>query len=66
MNNFSADRRTNRNKTNMKKEYTKPAMRVVKIQQHRMLCSSPYNDVKTPVSVYDNDEDAISNSGEIW
>ena len=41
-------------------------MRVVKIQQHRMLCSSPYNDVKTPVSVYDDDEDAINNSGEIW
>ena len=50
----------------MKKEYIQPAMRVVKIQQHRMLCASPYNDVKTPVSVYDDDEDAISNSGEIW
>ena len=41
-------------------------MHVVKIQQQRMLCSSPYNDVKTPVSVYDNDEDVIDQKGNIW
>ena len=41
-------------------------MHVVKIQQHRMLCGSPYNDMKSPVSVYDDDEDAITDTGDVW
>ena len=49
-----------------KKAYMKPAMRVVKIQQQRMLCSSPYNDVKTPVSTYDDPEDVIDDKNDIW
>ena len=57
---------TPKNKRTMKKEYIQPTMHVVKIQQHRMLCGSPYNDVKTPVSVYDDDEDAITDKNDIW
>ena len=49
-----------------KKAYIKPEQRVVKIQQHRMLCGSPYNDVKTPVSTYDDPEDVIDDKGDIW
>lgn len=54
------------NVSNMKKEYIQPAMRVVNIQQHKMLCGSPYNDVKTPVSTYNDDEDAITDKGNVW
>ena len=50
----------------MKKEYTKPTMRVVKIQQHRMLCGSPYNNLKSPVETYDNDDDVIYEKSSIW
>lgn len=49
-----------------KKEYTKPTMTVVKIQQHKMLCGSPYNDVKSPVSTYNDDEDVIDDKNDIW
>ena len=48
-----------------KQEYMKPTMRVVKIQQTQMLCSSPYDDVKS-LRTYDDDDDAISNKNEIW
>ena len=42
-------------------------MTVVKIQQQRMLCgSNPYNDLKTPVSTYNDDEDVITDTGDIW
>ncbi len=49
----------------MKKEYTKPAMRVVKLQQQRMLCGSPYNNIQSPVETYD-DNDVIDQKGNIW
>jgi hypothetical protein len=50
----------------MKKEYTKPTMRVVKIQQHRMLCASPYDGLQSPVSTYDDPEDVIEDKNDIW
>ena len=57
----------NINVSNMKKEYIQPTMHVVKIQQQRMLCgSNPYNDVKSPVSVYNDPEDVIEDKGDIW
>ena len=33
----------------MKKEYMKPAMRVVKTQQHHIICSSPGNQTSIPI-----------------
>ncbi|MBR1394264.1 MAG: hypothetical protein IJ559_01215 [Prevotella sp.] len=48
-----------------KQEYMKPTMRVVKIQQTQMLCSSPYDDVKS-LHTYDDDDDVISNKNDIW
>ena len=56
----------NINVSNMKKEYIQPTMHVVKIQQQRMLCGSPYNDMKSPVSTYNDDEDVITDTGDIW
>ena len=47
MNNFSADGRTYKTKMNMKKEYTKPQMEVVKIQMAQMLCVSKVNQVNS-------------------
>jgi len=50
----------------MKKEYMKPAMRVVKIQQTQMLCGSPYDDIKSPLDTYGDPEDVITDKGSIW
>ena len=49
-----------------KQDYIQPTMRVVKIQQHRMLCGSPYDGLQSPVSTYDDDEDVIDNKKDIW
>ena len=49
-----------------KQDYIQPAMRVVKLQQQRMLCGSPYNDVTSPVQTYDGDDDVVEDKGEIW
>jgi hypothetical protein len=48
-----------------KQDYIQPAMRVVKLQQQRMLCGSPYNNQRS-VSTYDDDEDAITDKGSVW
>ena len=50
----------------MKKEYIQPTMHVVKIQQQRMLCGSPYDNVTSPVQTYDDPEDAITDKNDIW
>ena len=50
----------------MKRQYMKPEMEVVKIQQTQMLCGSPYDDIKSPVDTYDDPEDVISDKGSIW
>jgi len=50
----------------MKKQYMKPTMRVVKIQQTQMLCGSPYDDIKSPLDTYDDTEDVITDKGSIW
>ncbi|MBR1682826.1 MAG: hypothetical protein IJ767_00475 [Bacteroidaceae bacterium] len=49
----------------MKKQYIQPIMQAVKIQQTQMLCSSPYDDVKS-LRTYDDDDDVISDKDEIW
>lgn len=49
----------------MKKQYIQPAMQIVKVQHSQMLCSSPYDDVKS-IHTYDDDDDVISNKDEIW
>ena len=49
-----------------KKEYIQPAMRVVTIQQHKMLCgSNPYDGQKS-VQTYDDDEDVVVDKGAVW
>ena len=45
----------------MKKEYMKPAMRVVKTQQHHILCSSPGS--QTSIQMYN---DAIEDEEQVW
>lgn len=51
----------------MKKEYMKPTMRVVVLQQYtRLLAGSSYDDIKSPVDTYDDPEDVISDKGSIW
>ena len=49
----------------MKKQYMKPTMRVVKIQQQHIICGSPYNqqDGKS-LQVYEDTE--IESEDEVW
>ena len=56
----------NNNVSNMKKEYIQPTMHVVKIQQQRMFCGSPYDDQNGPLKTYNDDEDVIDQKGNIW
>ena len=49
----------------MKKTYQKPTMKVIQIQQRQLLCGSPYN-AQRSLKSYDDDEDAISDQGDIW
>lgn len=49
-----------------KQDYIQPTMRVVKLQQQRMLCGSPYNDVTSPVQTYDDPDDAITDKNSVW
>lgn len=50
----------------MKKEYMKPTIRVVEIRQHQILCGSPYNDIKSPLDIYEDPTDVITDKGSIW
>ena len=50
----------------MKKEYMKPAMQVVELRQHQILCGSPYDSLSTPLDTYDDPEDIITDKGNIW
>lgn len=50
----------------MKKQYMKPTMRVVMIQQTQILCGSPYNNMSTPLDIYDEPDDVITDKGSIW
>jgi len=50
----------------MKKQYMKPAMQVVEIRQHQILCGSPYDSVSTPLDTYDDEDDIITDKGSIW
>ena len=45
----------------MKKEYMKPAMRVVKIQRQHIICSSPGNQNSIPIP-----EGEINNEQLVW
>ena len=49
-----------------KQDYIQPAMRVVKLQQQRMLSGSPYNNIQSPVETYDDDNDVINQKSSIW
>ena len=46
-----------------KKEYMKPAMRVVKMQQRHIICSSPNNYNNQSMQMY-NDE--ITDENAVW
>ena len=50
----------------MKKTYMKPTTKVVYIHHRQMLCGSPYNNQKSPVETYDDDEDVINEKRSIW
>lgn len=50
----------------MKKEYIKPEMLVVKIQQTQMLCASPLGLDDAPVDILPDDEDKIDDVEDIW
>ena len=51
----------------MKKQYMKPTMRVVVLQQHtHLLSGSPYDSMGTPLDTYDDPEDVITDKGSIW
>ena len=51
----------------MKKTYLKPTMEVMQIHHWQQLLSgSPYNDKKSPVETYDDDEDVIYEKKSIW
>ena len=47
----------------MKKEYMKPAMRVVKMQQRHIICTSPNNYSGQNMKMY-NDE--ITDENAVW
>ena len=44
----------------------KPTTKVVYIHHRQMLCGSPYNNQKSPVETYDDDEDVIYEKSSIW
>ena len=49
----------------MKKQYMKPAMRVVRIQQQHIICSSPYDQQGSKsLQMYDDTE--INSEGDVW
>ena len=57
----------------MKKNYFKPTMQVVEIQQHTILCGSPYAysgkkmDMRTPTDPTDpNDPNLINDEADVW
>jgi len=50
----------------MKKQYMKPAMQVVELRQYQILCGSPYDSVSTPLDIYDDDDNTITDKGDIW
>jgi hypothetical protein len=50
----------------MKKTYLKPTTKVVQIQHRQLLSGSPYNNQKSPVETYDDDEDVIYEKSSIW
>ena len=49
----------------MKRTYMKPTTKVVQIQ-HRQLLSGSYNNLKSPVETYNDDQDVINEKGNIW
>ena len=47
-----------------KKEYNKPAMRVVKMQQRHIICTSPGGNDGKRMQIYKND--AIDDENAVW
>ena len=48
----------------MKKQYNKPAMRVVKMQQRHIICTSPNNYNNHSMQIYN--DDAIDDENAVW
>ena len=48
----------------MKKQYMKPAMRVVKMQQRHIICTSPGGNDSKSMQIYSND--AIDDENAVW
>ena len=48
----------------MKKQYMKPAMRVVKMQQRHIIFTSPNNYNNQSMQIYSND--AIDDENAVW
>ena len=50
----------------MKKEYMKPQVEVVKIQQSQMLCSSPQSLANEEFQLLNDENDKIVSESEVW
>ena len=61
---MSRRRPINKKRKNMKKQYNKPAMRVVKMQQRHIICTSPNNYNNQSMQIYSNDE--IDDEQFVW
>ena len=49
----------------MKKEYIQPAMRVVALKHQTHILAGSYGNQKS-VSVYNDPDDAITDTGDVW
>lgn len=51
----------------MKKQYMKPIMRVVKIQQQHIICSSPYNQLGSQsLQMRSGSGNQIDDEDDVW
>ena len=60
---LSRRRPINKKRKNMKKQYMKPAMRVVKMQQRHIICTSPGGYNGQSMKMYN---DAIDDENAVW
>ena len=61
---MSRRRPINKKRKNMKKQYNKPAIRVVKMQQRHIICTSPNNYNNQSMQIYSDDE--IDDEQFVW
>ena len=50
----------------MKRQYMKPAMQVVKLQQQHIICSSPDGYDSKSLDTYRDDGDEVTDEGDIF